>query len=76
MSDLLWTDTFDYLPPNGKRYRKVKLEADANVVRIKLGKEVITLVPCNDFAFLQRVQRAVEAQRALGHIARPDTRVG
>ena len=76
MSDPTWTDTFEYLPPGGKRYRKVRLEADASGVKVKVGRETIVLTPHGDTAFLFLLQRAVDAQRTLGHIANPEVRVG
>lgn len=76
-SDLLvWKETFRFLPPGGKRYHNVYLEADQHSVRIKVGRSVIHLAPCNDESFLQHFQRAIDAHRTFHHIANPGSYIG
>lgn len=76
MADPVWKETFQFLPPGKKRYRKVRLEADRHSVRIKIGRETITLGQCGDACFLQHLQRAIDAQRTLKHIVSPDSWTG
>ena len=76
MSEPTWLDTYDYLPPGGKRYRKITLAANASSVTVKIGRETLVLTPHGDTAFLQRLQRAIDAQRTLAHIADPSVRIG
>jgi hypothetical protein len=63
-----YRDTFDYLPPAGKRYRKIKIEADENAVTIKIGRETIVLSPHNDRAFMGALQRAADARWTLRYM--------